>query len=448
MAQQYDVVIIGAGNAGLSAARVAQAAGKSVAIVEYRGVGGTCPLRGCVPKKVLVAAAETLDTITHAALHAITVARPELDWAGLIAREQSFIKGKSESLEKSLQQRGIDLYKGQAHFIGSHRIQVDNTVLEAAKVVIATGSKPRPLSMPGAEYLITSDDLLNLKTLPEQLVFIGGGVIALEFAHVLARAGAKVTILEAGSHLLPMLDADAVESLRTATERLGIEIITGVEVEALVPEESGFQVCFKQQGKTYTRMAGKVVNSTGRIPDVEDLDLAAAGIEHEGPHIAHTEYLCSTSNPDIYIAGDTVPDTAQLSPLATYEGKLVGENIVQGNVRAPEYLSVPTVVFMVPALATVGLTEAEAEKEFNLEIKKNDMQGWFSFSLYGGEIAYSKVIIEADSRRILGAHLVGKRAEELVHLFAMAIKFRVSADDLAAMVYAFPTFSSDVASMV
>ncbi len=448
MVQQYDVVILGAGNAGLSAARVAQAAGKSVAIVEYRGVGGTCPLRGCVPKKVLVAAAETLDAITHAARHAITVARPKLDWAGLIAREQSFTEGKSESFEKSLQQRGIKLYKGQAHFIGSHRIQVDNTLLEAAKVVIATGSKPRPLAMPGVEYLITSDDLLNLKTLPTQLVFIGGGVIALEFAHVFARAGAKVAILEAGERLLPMLDVDAVECLRTATERLGIEIITGVGVEAVVPEGSALQVHFKQQGKTHTRVAEKVVNSTGRIPDVEDLNLAAAGIEHEGPHIAHTEYLRSTSNPDIYIAGDTVPDSAQLSPLATYEGKLVGENIVQGDVRAPEYLPVPSVVFTVPALATVGLTEVEAEKEFKLEVKKNNMQEWFSFSLYGSEVAYSKVIIEAHSRRILGAHLMGKRAEELVHLFALAIKFRVSADDLAAMVYAFPTFSSDVASMV
>lgn len=448
MVRQYDVVVLGAGNAGLSAAHATHAAGKSVAIVEYRGVGGTCPLRGCVPKKVLVAAAETLDTIAHADTHAIAVTRPKLDWAQLIAREQSFTEGKSETLEKSLQQRGIDLYQGRAHFVGNRRIQVDSTMLEAAKVVIATGSKPRPLSVAGAEYLITSDDLLNLKALPEQLVFIGGGVISLEFAHVLARAGAKVTILEVGSCLLPMMDADAVENLRAATENLGIEIITQVEVEAIVLEGSAFKVRFKHQGKTHTRLAEKVVNSAGRIPDVEDLDLAAASIEHKGPNIVHTEYLRSTSNPDVYIAGDTVPDSAQLSPLATYEGKLVGESIIQGDVRTPEYLAVPSVVFTVPALAAVGLTEAEAKEEFNCEIQQNDMRAWFSFSLYGSEIAYSKVIIEAESRRILGAHLVGKRAEELIHLFALAMKFQVSADDLAAMVYAFPTFSSDIASMV
>ena len=232
MTQSYDVVVLGVGNAGMGAAGVTRAAGKSVAMVESLEPGGTCPLRGCVPKKVLVAAAQVLHQIERAPEHCIAVGQPSLDWASLIARERTFVEGVPEMFAKSLEDRGIALFEGRAKFTGPRQIAVGGETLEAGKIVIATGSKTRPLPIPGAEHLITSDDILESPSLPASLIFIGGGVIALEFSHVYARAGCKVTILEALPRLLPRLEEDAVAEVRKESERIGIEVLTGVTVEA------------------------------------------------------------------------------------------------------------------------------------------------------------------------------------------------------------------------
>lgn len=449
MFTRYDVVILGAGNAGMGAAGVARERGLSVAVVEDRAVGGTCPLRGCVPKKVLVAAAEAMEEIDKAARHKIAVEAPRLDWASLIEREQSFTEGVSEAFKGSLRKRGIDLYEGGARFTGRNRLRVDGEDLEAGKVVVATGSRPRPLPISGAERLITSEDLLTDRTLPDSLIFIGGGVIALEFAHVFTRAGTKVTILEVMDRLLPAADADAAEALREATEQAGIDVLTEVEVEEIAPVGERLEVRFRHRGESQALAAARVANGAGRVPDVEALDLDAAQVEHDGARIALTEHLRSVSNPNVYAAGDAVAETAQLSPLATYEGQVVGANIVEGDRHVPEYRSVPSVVFSIPPLAGVGLTEAQArERGLRFEAKATDMRGWLSARLYGAPAAYAKVLTEQDGGRILGAHLVGKRAEEVIHLFAMAIKNELGREDMAAMVYAFPTFSSDVKSMI
>lgn len=449
MSRSYDVVVLGAGNAGLAAARVTREAGRSVAVVEGRAVGGTCPLRGCVPKKVLVAAAETLDAIAGAGVQHIEIGAPRLDWSALIARERSFTEGVPEAFAQSLARRGIDLLRGRARFTGPREVVVDGETLSAGKIVVASGSRPRELPLPGAEHLITSEDILNLEALPESLVFIGGGAIALEFSHVLARAGCRVTILEAAPRILPALEEAAVERLREATERLGIEVLTDVEVAAISAASGGLEVGFTRQGEERTLTAALVANGAGRVADVEGLDLDAGQVAHEGPRIEVTEHLRSVSNPDVYAAGDALAGSAQLSPLATYEGRLAGENIVHGDRRVPEYRSVPSVVFSVPALASVGLTEAQArEQGLRFDARETDMRGWLSARLYGSETAYAKVLVEKDSSKILGAHLVGKRAEELIHLFAMAMRFDVSADALGSMVYVFPTFASDVPSMI
>jgi glutathione reductase (NADPH) len=449
MARRYDVIILGVGNAGMAAARVAREHGKSVAMVDCRPVGGTCPLRGCVPKKVLVAAAEALDEIAKASQHHIETGPARLNWAGLIDRERSFVEGKSESFAESLKGRGIDLYDGTARFVGRTRIAVGEAEFEAGKIVIATGSMPRPLPFAGAEHMIISDDLLIERTLPDSLAFIGGGVIALEFSHVFARAGCKVTILEVAPRLLPAADAEAAAVLREATEKLGIEVLTEVEVEAIEPDDSGFKVRFRHEGTVRTLAAQRVANGAGRIPDVEALDLGAAGIEHERTRIALDDRMRSRSNPDVYVAGDAVAETAQLSPLATHEGRAVGNDLVGAKGGAIDYLAVPSVVFTVPALASVGLTEAQARDQgVAFEAKQSDMRGWLSSRLYGAEVAYAKVLNEPGSGRILGAHLVGKRSEEVIHLFALAIRQQLTRSDLTSLVYAFPTFSSDLPSML
>jgi glutathione reductase (NADPH) len=231
--QSFDVVIIGGGNAGLGVTVATRKAGLSVALIEPRELGGTCPNRGCTPKKVLVAAAHALAEIAHAKTHCIAVEKPKLDWAALIEREKEMIRPIPVNLEKSMQERGVTVLRGHGAFAGPNSVKLDDRTIEAKTIVIATGSKPRDLPIPGAEHLITSDEVLSERNLPGAVVFIGGGVIALEFSHVYARAGAKVTILETLPRLLSALDADAVDQLRAETERIGVTVRTSVTVKQI-----------------------------------------------------------------------------------------------------------------------------------------------------------------------------------------------------------------------
>ncbi|MCZ6605946.1 MAG: NAD(P)/FAD-dependent oxidoreductase [Alphaproteobacteria bacterium] len=449
MSKKFDVVILGTGNAGFGVAGVCHDAGKSVAVVEGRTFGGTCPVRGCVPKKVLVAAAQVLHQIDLAKTHEITVGPPSLDWGKLIAREQTFVDGVPEMFRSSLENREIEQFEGRARFTGPNSVDVAGQTLEADKIVIATGAVPRDLGLDGAEHLIDSDDILEMTKLPASLVFIGGGVIALELGHVMARAGCKITVLEMTDRLLPRMDDDAVAQIHQESERIGIDILTGVGVSGIAQAGNRLEVTFTHDGASKTVTAERVANGAGRVADVADLDLGSAGIDHDGPNIKLDQYLASTSNPNVYVAGDAIGGGLQLSPVATYEGRLVGRNIVDGNAHVPDYSHVPANVYTVPALAAVGLTEAQAQDQgLSFEAKVNDMTDWRSAKTYAETAAWSKVLVEEGSGRLIGAHIVGHGSEEIIHLFAMAMKHGLPASELSDTVYAYPTFASDIKFMV
>lgn len=448
MTARYDIVILGAGNAGFGVSQIAQAAGKSIAFVESDQFGGTCPNRGCTPKKVLVAAAQALHEIELAPQHGIEVGPAKLDWTKLIDRKNDMIDFIPAAMEDTARSRG-DVYKGKAVFVDDQAIEVNGERIEADNFVIATGSITRPLSIPGAEHLITSDDVLSEREMPDEVVFIGGGVIAMEFSHVYARAGAKVTILEAMPQLLPRLDQDAVAAIQGETERLGIDVKAGVAVDSIETAGDRLQVHFTHDGKHQSIEADRVINGTGRIANVAELNLAAANIAHDGIRVEVDEQLRSVSNPAVWVAGDALVHSAQLSPLATYEGRVVGQNIVDDAGLKPDYSIVASAVYTVPALSSVGLTEAEANRdELDVEIVTSDMSSWFSARFYAETVAWAKVLVEKGSRRIVGAHLVGHHGEELIHLFALAMRHGITADQLGDEMYAFPTFAADIKSML
>ena len=448
MPDRYDIVILGAGNAGFGVSQIAHAAGKSIAFVEVDEFGGTCPNRGCTPKKVLVAAANALHEIEIAHEHGIEVGPAKLDWAKLIDRKSELIDFIPAAMEDTARSRG-DVYKGKARFVEPNAIEVDGTRIEADNFVIATGSITRPLSIPGAEYLITSDDVLSQRELPDEVVFIGGGVIAMEFSHVYARAGAKVTILEAMPQLLPRLDQDAVYVIQRESERLGIEVKVGVDVESVERSGDKLQVHYTHAGNRQTIEATRVVNGTGRIANVFDLNLDAANVAYDGIRIEVDEQLRSTSNPAVWVAGDALVHSAQLSPLATYEGRIVAQNIVDNAGLKPDYSVVPSAVYTVPALSSVGMTEAKAKQAgLDVEVMTSDMSSWLSARFYAETAAWAKVLVETGTRRVVGAHLVGHHGEELIHLFALAMRHGISADQLGDEMYAFPTFAADIKSMI
>ncbi len=448
MTERFDIIIIGAGNAGFGVSAVASEAGKSIAFIEEWDFGGTCPNRGCTPKKVLVAAGNLLHEMSLADQHAITVNDSKLDWQQLIKRKSDMIDFIPGAMQGVAEKRG-KIYRGSAKFVGPNSVEVDGTVIEGDNIVIATGSKPRPLSIEGAEYMITSDDVLSNDELPDEVVFIGGGVIAMEFSHVYARAGVKVTVLEVTPQLLPRIDCDAVAAIKAESERIGITVKTGVIVKSISKNDDRLNVSYTYEGTEYNISASTVVNGAGRIANVDTLDLDAANIAYNGIHIDVDDYLRSTSNPSIWVAGDSLLHSAQLSPVATYEGRIVGHNIVNGPSKKPNYDNSPSAVFTVPAVATVGLTEAQAKEEYiNVNVTTSDMTGWFSGKTYAETVAWAKIITDKDSDKILGAHIVGHRGEELINIFGLAMQHGISASDLKESPMAYPTFATDIKNMI
>jgi glutathione reductase (NADPH) len=359
----YDVLILGGGNAGFGVTVPTREAGLKVALVEERDLGGTCANRGCTPKKVLVAAGHALHEIAQAHVHGITVGTPSLDWGALIDREKELISGIPDSLADTLQTRGVTLFRDRASFVGRNSVKVGDRTIEAKYIVIATGSKSRPLPIPGAELMITSDEVLSEREQPKSVLFVGGGVIALEFGHVYARACTEVTILEVLPRLLPGLDADAVAQIRGESERIGIAVHTGVKVIRVAQTGSKLRIIFEADGKSHAIETDRVINGAGRVANIDHLDLDAGQVRHDGISVAVDEHLRSVSNPSVYACGDVLSGPPQLAPIATYEGRIVGRNIVEGSQHTPDYASIPSGVYTVPALASLGLTEAQAREK-------------------------------------------------------------------------------------
>jgi glutathione reductase (NADPH) len=449
MTRSFDIVILGGGNAGMGVTVATREAGLKVAMIEPDLLGGTCPNRGCMPKKVLVAAAHALDEIARAKAHHIAIGTPVLDWAALIDREKAMIRPIPGSLAELMNRRGVEVIRARGRFVGANAVAVDGETLEAKHIVIATGSKPRRLPFPGAELMITSDDVLSERERPAEVVFVGGGVIALEFSHVYARAGSRVTILEMLPQLLGNMDADAVAQLRAETERIGVAIHTGIGVRRIERAADRFRVVYQEGGAERAVAADRVVNGAGRVAAVEELDLAAGNVAAEDGQVALDVYLRSTSNPAVYVCGDAVAATPQLSPIATYQGRIVGRNIVEGAKQTPDYASIPSCVFTVPALATVGLTQAAAEEQgLQLRVEVNDLHEWLSGRTYAETAAWAKVLVERETDRIVGAHILGHSSEELIHIFALAMQHGIKAGAVRDLIYGFPTFSADIKSML
>ncbi len=343
MDDAYDLIVIGAGNAGQAAAAIARAAGWRVAIIEARDVGGTCPLRGCVPKKVLAAASEVADLVRRAPALSIDVGPQALDWTALIARERTFVDGVPAAMKDDLLRQGIDVIEGRARFVDPHAISVSGrgAPLRARKFLVATGSVPRALPFPGGDRLLTSDDLLELATLPPSVAFVGAGVIAFELGHVMARAGARVTLLESAPRALPGHDAGAVDWLIAASAARGIDVRVGVDVRSVGDAPDGTRLVRydvrADSGQPQELRVHAVAHGAGRVADLDTLDLAAAGVETDGVGPRLDDAHCSRSNPDVWFAGDAVPGKPQLSALATYEGRLVARNLISGESQAPDY---------------------------------------------------------------------------------------------------------------
>jgi glutathione reductase (NADPH) len=450
MHKNFDLVVIGTGAAGTTPAFQCRLAGWNVAVIDSRPFGGTCALRGCDPKKVLVGAAELAEWGQRMSGKGIAQDGPEIDWPALIRFKRTFTNPVPENRQGAFSKAGITSFHGRTRFLDRNTFQVGDDTLTARYIVIAAGAMPVKLGIPGEEHLTTSEQFLELDQLPNRIVFVGGGYISFEFAHIAAQTGARVQILHRHARPLQRFDPDLVDSLIAASRDSGIDIRLNTAVGALEKSGNGLALIASANGKEVRFEADMVVHGAGRVPEIDDLDLIKAGIERDKKGIVVNEYLQSPSNPSVYAAGDAASTAGMpLTPVASMEGEVVANNLLEGNRRKPTYLGIPSVVFTEPPLASVGLLEKEATQHgLNFRVNHQDTTSWYSSRRIGVKASRFKVLIEQDSGYILGAHLFGPHAEEVINLFALAIRSGLKAEDLKRTIYAYPTSSSDLAYML
>lgn len=446
--ETYDLVVLGTGAAGSGVATRCRRAGWRVAIVESDEPGGTCALRGCDPKKVLVDAAETVDAIQR-----LRGKGPEgdvyIDWPSLLMFKRSFTQPYPAKKVQSLEQAGITLVRGTARFVGRSVIAVGERQIEGRHILIATGAHPAPLGIPGAEQVITSDQFLELEMLPPRIIFIGGGYISFEFAHVAARAGADVVILHRGQRPLDRFDSDLVDRLVSHTRALGVSVRTGSPATRVIQRGGRLQVWATTDVGDERFEADLVVHGAGRIPALEGLDLDAAGVAHTRAGVTVNRYLRSATNPSVWAAGDAAASGPPLTPVAGYDARVVSENLLKGPSMRAEYSVVPSVVFTIPPLAAVGVSEAEARaRGLDVDVRAGDMSDWHTSRRVAESAAAFKTVVDRGTNRILGAHLLGPYAAELINVFALAMRAHVSVDALKQMLFAYPTAASDIPYML
>jgi glutathione reductase (NADPH) len=444
----YDLVVIGSGTAAQVASFRVRAAGWSVAVIDHLPLGGTCALRGCDPKKMLISGAEAIDLARRMRSRGVT-GELRVSWPDLIAFKRTFTDPVPEKQEHRYAERGIEIFHGTARFIGQDMLEVAGQTVRARHVLIATGACPVPLTFPGAEHLITSDQFLELTELPARIVMVGGGYIAAEFSHIAARAGAKVTVLQRAARMLTQFDPELVGWLMAKFSEIGVEMETGTTVEVIEHTDNGFRVRARADGREVAVDADLVVHAAGRMPDLDALNLSAAGIAVEKGRLVLTDFLQSVSNPGVYAAGDAAAKGPPLTPVSSHDSKVVAVNLLEGTRHRPDYRGVPSVAFTLPPIAAVGLSEAAARATgHKFRVNRQNVPDWYTARRVAETVYGFKTLIEEDSGHILGAHLVGPHADELINIFGLAIRHGLTVEDLKQTIFAYPTAASDIGYML
>ncbi len=446
----YDLIVLGTGTAATTAAHKCASAGWRVAIVDELPYGGTCPLRGCDPKKILRRGAEVASAARLMDGKGIRPNEMAVDWADLVSFKRSFTEAMPDRIEGALRKQGIVTLHGSARFTGPDTVAIGRQEYKAQNVLIATGAGPRPLDEPGAQHLVDNAGFMELDKLPKRVLFVGGGYVSFEFAHICARVGSKVTIISRDKHLLKAFDPDLVDRLVARSREEGMDIELATSLLSVERRDGAFVVTGEREGKRLTWEVDLVVHGAGRTPAVEALELETAGVDFSKKGVTVDATLRSVSNPSVFAAGD-VADTpgAPLTPVAAIEGKVAASNMLRKEDVEPDYSGVPSVVFTIPELARVGMLEAEAkETGRNVSVRFNDTGDWFSNMRVGESCAAVKILVDENSDEILGAHLIGPGYAELVNLFGLAIKVGLTATELKSMTPAYPTVGSDIGSML
>jgi len=446
-AYDYDLAVIGAGSAGVRAARRAAELGKRVAIIEEDRVGGTCVLRGCVPKKLFVHGSHYAEAFEDAVGFGWRVDGLHFDWATLATNIQGDVAWLSSVYIRNLEKAGAEIIHSRAVLRDSHTVTLvgENRDITAAFILIATGGKPRrDLPIPGIELAITSNEFFHLPRLPKRTLVVGGGYIAVEIGSVFAALGSDTTIIHRGSEILRGFDGEARQALHSGMERRGVTISLGEELSEIRKQADGLLVVTKSGAEI---AADIVLLAIGRTPNTGGLGLEAAGVKVDRWGAITVDRFSQTSVPNIYAVGD-VTNRLQFTPIAIREGAAFVETVFGGNPTAVDYDTIPVAVFGTPELGSVGMTEEAARKQFlSLDIYRANFKPLPNRVAGRDERMLIKLIVDADTDRVLGCHLVGPTASELVQLMAVAIRMGATKADLDATTALHPTLAEEIVTL-
>lgn len=450
MSEDYDLIVVGAGMAGVAAANKCGTAGWRVAIVDALPYGGTCALRGCDPKKILRRGAEIIDAARLMQGKGIDPGDLSINWADLMAHKRGFTDPVPDKMEKGLTGNGVETLHGTVCFVGANTLAVDGEAYRSKRFLVAAGAMPRPLGFTGAGLVIDSTDFLNLEALPERILFIGGGFVSFEFAHIAARAGAIPIIVDRGARPLRGFDPDLVEMLIKRSADIGVDLMRETEIISVAKANGALAVEVKSGDHTQTIETDLVVHGAGRVAALGDLNLEAAGVNYSDKGIVVAPHLQSATNSAVYAAGDSADtDGLPLTPVAVIEGKVAASNMLKNAQIVPDYAGIPTAVFTVPEVARVGMLENEArDAGHDIDVRFTNTGGWYSNYRIGETSAAAKILVDKSDGKILGAHLFGPEYGEQVNFFGLAIKLGLTAKQLQSMTAAYPSVGSDLGSLL
>ncbi len=447
-AYDYDLFVIGGGSGGVRSARLAASMGKRVAIAEEYRFGGTCVIRGCVPKKLFVYASQYHEHFEDAAGYGWTVGESRFDWQALVAAKDKEIARLEGLYRRGLENAGAELLESRAVLVGPHEIRLlaTDTVVTAETIIIATGGTANPhAALPGHDLCITSNEAFHLEELPKSILIAGGGYIAVEFANIFHGLGVDTTLIYRGKEILSRFDIDMRQGLHKAMVDKGIRIVLTDVIEEVTRSPAGGLTARTKAGATIA--ADQVMLALGRDPNTAGLGLEAAGValDHRGAVIV--DAYSRTNVPHIFALGD-VTDRVQLTPVAIHEAMCFIETVYKNNPTAPDHDLIATAVFSQPEIGTVGLSEEEACAKFDeIEVYRAEFRPMKATLSGRAEKMIMKLIVNAGDRKVVGAHILGHDAGEMAQLLGVSLKAGVTKDDFDRTMAVHPTAAEELVTM-
>ena len=443
MTYDYDLFVIGAGSGGVRAARISAGHGARVAICEESRVGGTCVIRGCVPKKLMVYASQMSQEYELSQSFGWQISKNQFSWANFVQAKDTEINRLNSIYLSLLKNTGVQLYQGKGQLVDEHHVCVNNITYSAEKILIAVGSEPSLPDIEGIEYAITSNEMFQLANLPEEICVVGGGYIAVEFAGILNGFGKKVTQIMRGDKMLREFDQESVNFLCHEMEKKGITLLFNTPVHEIKKSKEGKKL-IKLETKDIETDA--VLYATGRSPKISGLGLDKVGVhlEKKGAIKVNKDY--QTNIDSIYAIGD-VTDKMNLTPVATAEGHAFADNNFGGMSHYVDYTNIPTAIFSQPNFATVGMSEEVARKTYEVDVYTSSFRPMkYSLSTIQ-ERSFYKLIVERKTQKILGCHIIGDSAGEIMQMAATAIKLGAKKIDFDQTIGIHPTSAEELVTM-